>query len=350
MKYAPFIVTTLNRSTHFIRMMESLKRNEWAKYTDVYVGLDYPPSPKYEDGWRGICDYLENGDFSVFSKFVVFRRDHNLGAGANNRMLFEYVRERYDRWIYCDDDCEFSPNFLEYMDKCLEQFKDDPDVVAINGYSYPIKWVCKDGSTCFKQDFNVATWGIGLWNSKSDVMKAYITSNRMLKDAPKVIKKGCYNKMIDSTFLEYFESSLRYFGRPFFMNSFTDCAMTAYLACADKYAVTPVVSKVRNWGFDGSGLYCIATDGDGSDARHMNYSNQHIDESMSFDLVLNDGCLLEANRDLMNRFDCVTVKELHTAKCNFWMIKYFGYWISRFFHHIIALIRFIIIKLIVTHN
>ena len=30
------------RYEHFVRCIESLKRNTWAKYTDVYVALDYP--------------------------------------------------------------------------------------------------------------------------------------------------------------------------------------------------------------------------------------------------------------------------------------------------------------------
>ena len=42
MKYAPILIPTLCRSKHFIRCIESLKKNGWAKYTDVYVALDYP--------------------------------------------------------------------------------------------------------------------------------------------------------------------------------------------------------------------------------------------------------------------------------------------------------------------
>ena len=72
--FAPVLIPTLCRSKHFLRLMESLKRNTWAKYTDVYCGLDYPPSEKYRQGWQEICDYVDNGDFSCFAKFVVFKR------------------------------------------------------------------------------------------------------------------------------------------------------------------------------------------------------------------------------------------------------------------------------------
>lgn len=49
--YAPVLIPTLCRSEHFIRCIESLKRNTWAQYTDVFIGLDYPPSEKYFDGY-----------------------------------------------------------------------------------------------------------------------------------------------------------------------------------------------------------------------------------------------------------------------------------------------------------
>ena len=42
MIYAPVLIPTLCRADHFIRCLESLKKNTWAKYTEVYVAVDYP--------------------------------------------------------------------------------------------------------------------------------------------------------------------------------------------------------------------------------------------------------------------------------------------------------------------
>ena len=54
MKYAPILIPTMCRYNHFFRLIESLKVNTWAKYTDIYIGLDYPPSSKYEEGYKQI--------------------------------------------------------------------------------------------------------------------------------------------------------------------------------------------------------------------------------------------------------------------------------------------------------
>ena len=45
--YAPVIIVTLNRYEHFKRCLDSLEKCTGANKTDVYVGLDYPPSEKY---------------------------------------------------------------------------------------------------------------------------------------------------------------------------------------------------------------------------------------------------------------------------------------------------------------
>ncbi len=48
--YAPVLIPTLNRYEHFKRCLESLELCTGADKTDVYVGLDFPPSEKYHKG------------------------------------------------------------------------------------------------------------------------------------------------------------------------------------------------------------------------------------------------------------------------------------------------------------
>ena len=327
MKYAPYVVPTLCRSEHFIRMMESLKRNTWACYTDVIVSVDYPPSEKYIKGWQEICDYLDQGDFSVFKQLIVFKQTENLGVGHNNAFLYNFIIQRYDRWIRCDDDCEFSPNFLEYMDKCLDKFDDDEDVVAVTGYSYPIDWSVSDGATCMKQQFNVASWGLGRWVKKHDVVASYIRSGKMLDDAEIVVRNGRYKKMSKRCYTQYFNqvTTNRKGTVKAFMTGVTDISLRAYLACQDKYCISPVISKVRNYGFDGSGAVCQNTIGkDDSSTECYDYRNQEIDTADHFDLVLNDPQLLHKNKLKMDAFDGVSKRCLWYTDIKFWIVKCLG--------------------------
>ena len=117
--YSPVVIPTLNRYEHFKRCLESLERCSGAEYTDVYIGLDYPPSDKYIEGWKLIDEYLikkeaKNG----FKKLIIKRRKTNCGVGGptdNGELLVKEILMDYDRYIFTEDDNEFSPNFLEYV-------------------------------------------------------------------------------------------------------------------------------------------------------------------------------------------------------------------------------------------
>ena len=332
--FAPIVIPTLCRSKHFIRLMESLKRNTWAKFTDVYVGLDYPPAEKYREGWKKICEYLENDDFNqYFAKFTVFKHEKNLGSCANTLHLIHYVWDRYECWIRTDDDAEFSPNFLEYEDKCLWEYRNDPKVICVSGYSYPIKWKVQDGATCLKQNFCVSSWGLGFWRTKKDGYSSYISSGKMLNDAAKVIKNGYDKRMIDSCFRDYFSAALSYGSQVPLMKICSDVSLRAYLACKSCYCIFPVLSKVRNHGFDGSGEYCTAVEKNGSHALDYNYSEQEIDMSTDFTLVTDDSLqFMDENRAALNEFDYRSPEEMELAQRNFALIKKYGMTLAKLIH------------------
>ncbi len=329
MKYAPIRIPTLCRSAHFIRLIESLKQNSWAKFTEVYVGLDYPPNEKYRKGWQEICDYLGTGDFSAFAAFHVRKREENLGASKNSIDISKWIYEKHDRQIYLEDDLEVSPNFIEYMDKCLDAFEDDPEIVCVTGYSYPVNWKVSVGATCMRQDFNASTWGRGTWKKKGDGYIPYIYSGRMLKDLSEVIKNKKHLKMIDACQKEYIQASLLP-SHAGLMSRCTDIGLRAYLAVAGKYCISPIVSKVRNHGFDGSGLYCQdITHLDGKTAGTYNYPEQPIDESDSFEIRLNDEAYLEENRRRLNAFDYRSPSQMRKTRLLLWLMKNVGIWAAK---------------------
>ena len=334
MIYAPIIIPTMCRSAHFMRLIESLKRNSWACYTDVYVGLDYPPSEKYEKGWEEICEYLEKNDFHEFKKFIVFKRNVNYGVQKNYGALVQYMREHYDRWIQTDDDCEYSENFLEYIDKCLYEYENDESIVAVTGYSYPIEWTAYETSTCFSQNFNVSTWGLGLWEKKYARFSEEICSGNMLKKANECVKRGLYKQMLDVCKIEYFAAAAA-FRRHSLMTWPTDIAMRAYLAVGEKYCISPIVSKVRNNGFDGTGCFCAKTrENSECEAQRYDYSKQVIDSSKSFEIHLDcDESHLDDNRRKLNAFDSRPFKNVTHAHHIIWLIGHCGLCAAKLFQN-----------------
>lgn len=306
MKYAPVVIPTLCRHEHLARCLDSLMRNPWADKTDVFVALDYPPNDEYREGWVKIKDYVNNTDFSAFASFTMIERSENMGAISNRDALIEYVFQYYDRLILSDDDCEYSPNFLEYMDKCLMEYDGNSDVIAVTGYSYPVKWKLDEDATCFLQDFICSVWGIGFWKTKFEIFAPFIRSGSMLKNVGEVIKTGRHKRMLDSCLTDYIPAASCWNpNRYYYMNQVTDMSLRAYLAIAGKYAVCPTISKSRNWGFDGSGENCgkVDTLTNVYSAANYDYENQPIDNSDSFTLSDCGLSSISYNRDILNEFD-----------------------------------------------
>ena len=145
-QYAPIYIPTLCRDKHFILGVESLKTNSWAKYTDVYIALDYPAKESHWEGYRKICDYLANGDFSAFASFHVVKRTENIGSLANIDSIRDMLMERYDRWIMAEDDIEFAPvvilgaNFFESgrIESEHEVVREDRIVVLEEGSDFSL--------------------------------------------------------------------------------------------------------------------------------------------------------------------------------------------------------------------
>lgn len=267
MIYAPVLIPTLNRYDHFVNLISSLQKNEYAKYTELFIGLDYPPSEKYKVGNDQIRNYLESG-ITGFKQINVIKYNENVGASQNIINLHSIVREKYDRFIFSEDDNVFSPCFLEYMDKTLELIKDDDDVMFTCGYSYPVKWE-SDGSKIIKEQSFFSAWGYGSFYKKWDsVRKTIKCEYPNYSYLTKLIRLRNHSKKNYVYFMNQAFKS---------MFSVNDIGYSCYQILENKYCLMPTISLVRNEGWDGSGINC-------NDKKNDFYTNQNIDERHSFEL------------------------------------------------------------------
>lgn len=255
-QYAPVIIPTLNRYNHFKRCLESLERCTGADKTDVYVGLDYPPTEKYVEGWKKIDAYLvEKEKIHGFNNLFVRRRKKNCGVGnpnSNTALLRKEIENNVEYYICTEDDNEFSPNFLEYMNKGLELYKDTPNIMLISGYSYPSVEEMSFSNNVVAAK-KAAAWGFGRWTGKT---------------TPHQVVGGATYR--DNVLKSWRKSLILFWKRPVSLNTFLsmkfrnklygDCLYSASFVLEGLYCIFPKISKVRNWGHDGSGVHCDSTD------------------------------------------------------------------------------------------
>lgn len=94
---------------------------------------------------------------------------------------------------------------------------------------------------------------------------------------------------------------------------------------------TPIVSKVRNLGFDGTGAFCqkIENSQFGDTARTYDYSKQKIDKSRSFAFILDEKNNSVENHKLLNDFDSRSLEELKFPVFLLWASENIGIWSAR---------------------
>lgn len=332
MIYAPILIPTLCRDEHLIRCIESLKKNSWAKYTDVFIGLDYPPSEKYFDGYYKIKEYLSS-DFSCFNSFQVFEHKQNVGSSGNMRFLRKCT-ENYPYFIRTDDDAEFSPNFLEYMNKVLWHYLDDPTVLGVTGYCYPINWNVKEGSNTFRMNFLCPMWGTAFYTDRYNSVRNTLCDSYYEKNFDRLLFNKAYKKLTIARYLSFVNDGGLNEDTNSLVKCLTDIGIAAFMPLDNNYCIiSPITSKVRNHGFDGTGEYCQNV----SDikkrkttAENYDYSHQPIDTTYSFDLFPDDSTEYEINRKILDRFDtrsCASVLKTNIKLSLYKMLgrdKYFS--------------------------
>ena len=301
-QYAPIYIVTLCRDRHFILGVESLKKNGWAKYTDVYIGLDFPAKESHWEGYRKICDYLDHGDFSTFASFHVIKRSRNIGSLANIDSTRDLLMKKYNRWIMAEDDIEFAPVFLEYMNKCLDYYENDPDVFAVNGYAYPVSYVHSEGSNVIKQYATVSEWGIGYWKKKYLKALHKIENEYLRKRFRYADQSGILDSMVKSRRYDYINYALSGNDDPLYTHM-ADVSMGIYCNLTDKCVISPIISKTRNHGFDGTGLYCGKIENaTGKHSMDLDYAFQEMDESETIEIISDQQESFEENKKLLDAF------------------------------------------------
>ena len=256
MKYAPVIIPTLNRIEHLKRCIDSLRNNSFAKFTELYIGLDYPPSEKYVDGYNKVKLYLEDG-IEGFRDVHIIIRDNNFGPILNGRDLINKILEKYDRYIFTEDDNEFSPCFLEYMDTGLERYENDDDVITI----------CADRTAFSDYDASAdlvkatyfSAYGYGTWKSKIESINRAINREYIENICCSRTKMRRMQKNDIRTVAFLASTLLRkepIYQTPSGEIPLIDTSYMIYTCAEQKYSLFCPQTMVRNWGYDGSGANC----------------------------------------------------------------------------------------------
>ena len=230
-------IVGFNRPDHLKKCIQSVKisLNNFNKNIKVIIFLDRDLSNS--PGWIQCENLVKNSGFEFYIN------TENIGLRLNMYQIFNYFKESsFDRLILIEDDIDVSPNFFYFFHINFDLFELYPNVFQISGFS-PIQ------SLKNEHDFflypRISTWGWGTWKSKfpfpSEVKldwNNFFMTKKILNTlkiyAPDVVNlyKLQKNGQIKTWSLDYYN----------------------YMLQNDLFSVYPLISCVKNFGFDGSGI------------------------------------------------------------------------------------------------
>ena len=255
MELAPIGIITYSRIIHLRQTIESLRNNDLATKSELYIFLD-GPRPGDEKLVNTVREYLYTID--GFKKVSITERKEN-DRVRNYRDGVNYLFDKYGKIIFLEDDNIVSPYFLQFMNDGLEFFKENKKIFSICGYNVPAKFpMGYEYDYYLSRYFNA--WGFATWSDRNhldveDIKNAY---SELLDDKALYRKVKKEHPKLAVNLKKIQENRLKAGDYPIVFHSIKH----------DLYSVKPIHSLVDNIGHDGSGIHCGISDRFRNDLNH----------------------------------------------------------------------------------
>ncbi len=244
---APVVVFAYNRPDHLQRTLAALAACRLAGRTSVHVFADGARKPAAAEAVAAVRDVLSREAAAMrFAAFHVQASEVNLGLANSIIRGVGQVLAGTGRVIVLEDDLLISEDFLEFMNDCLEFYEDDASIGAISGFSplgeLPASCVDDVYMTFRNCSHGWGTWS-RVWSSVDWTASgaAGLASDLGLRRAFNREGNDRYDRLRRQLAGRIDSWSIR-FGLSLFLSRLA--------------TVYPSVNRVRNIGFDGSGVHC----------------------------------------------------------------------------------------------
>ncbi len=248
MNWAPIVLFTYDRPEHTRLTLEALAANEGAAESDLRIYSDGPKAGDPDGSVRAVRNLL--GSVSGFRSVAVIERETNMGLANSVISGVTEALTLSPSVIVLEDDLLTSSNFLAFVNSALSTYENRRDVFSVTGYNYPLPM-----PPSYREDaylsYRGSSWGWGTWRDRwSEVDWSIGDYAEFTRDdgAQELFRRGGDDlpQMLELQVSEKLDSwSIRFDYAHYKHNAF---------------CLHPVVSKVQNIGFDGSGIHCDESD------------------------------------------------------------------------------------------
>lgn len=258
---APILFFAFNRPEHAQSSIKALAEACLANQSEVFVFIDGPKTDLDKEKIIKVRRNIEA--VGSFKKIEIIQRTKNIGLANNISDGVGQIINTKGRVIVLEDDIIVSKGFLKYMNYALDYYEDNPIVWHIGGYNEDIT---QDEHTKVFFSRVMRCWGWATWKnrwahyrrepekliqsfSKSDIYKFNLDG---VEDFWAQVLKNESGKI--NTWAVFWYATI-------FKNN--------------GLCLNPVISHVRNIGFDSTGTHCRSDNGKHS-VKYLNVSEIFI--------------------------------------------------------------------------
>lgn len=174
-RYAPIILFCYKRLASVARVIDSIKGNELAKESDLFIFSDGPKNEIEETTILQIRKYLKT--ISGFKEICIVESKDNKGLADSVISGVSKVIADYGKAIVLEDDLVLASNFLAFMNAALDKYESNLMVYSISGFIFDMKHRsnypfdvffarrhCSWGWATWKDRWEEIDWSVGNYN------------------------------------------------------------------------------------------------------------------------------------------------------------------------------------------
>ncbi|VAW12775.1 hypothetical protein MNBD_BACTEROID03-188 [hydrothermal vent metagenome] len=234
---SPIALFTFNRLNVLKQTVISLQNCRLAKESDLHIFSDAAKDKRDYDIVVQVREYLKT--VIGFKNITIHYAQTNMGLAKSILNGVSEILKVNESVIVLEDDLVVSSNFLSYTNQALNEYKTNPDILSISGYSFPIKVPEKyQYDNYFTK--RASSWGWATWKNKWEnidwLVTDYVSFSKNTKEKKNFDKMGSdmSNMLAKQMRGEINSWAIRWCYHQFKKNLYT---------------VYPVVSKVMSIGY-----------------------------------------------------------------------------------------------------
>lgn len=202
---APVALFVYKRPGHTKATLDALARNTLAPQTNLFIYSDGLKNDIDREGVESVREIVR--EVSGFASVTLIERHENMGLAQSIITGVTELLEKYENIIVLEDDLVTAKNFLSYMNKALEHYRQDQYAFSVTGHTFPEKFLRIPGDYPYDTyaGYRCSSWSWGIWRDRwqrIDWEMNYFTNFSQDPEAQEKFNRGGQD-MVSSLRMQY---------------------------------------------------------------------------------------------------------------------------------------------------